>query len=323
MELDKLKIVVSNLESGVAGKLYELIIVGGGPAGITAGVYAARKKMDTLLISRDIGGQMLLTLDIENYIGYQFVTGAELSLKFEEQIDQYPIAVNEMDEVTGINQKGEEFVINTGAGADYRTKVLIIATGRRWKTLNIPGEKEFVGKGVSYCTVCDAPLFKGKDVVILGGGNSGVTGAIDLSKHARRVYLLELSEKLNADPILLERAQALDNVEYFLQHKLEEIQGESQVQSVSVKDLSTHTLKVLDVQGVFIEVGSIPNSELVNHLVKLNQKDEILIDYACRTNVPGIFGAGDVTSVPEKQIIISAGEGAKAALGAYQYLLRK
>lgn len=289
---------------------YQLAIVGGGPAGLTAAVYAARKNLDALLLTKDIGGQTLLTSDIENYMGYQYVTGRELAAKFEEQVKRYPIDVAVGEEVLRVAREEEGFVLTTAGGKRFLAEAVIVATGKRSRPLGVPGERELVGRGVSYCAVCDAPLFSGKDVIVVGAGNSGTTAVVDVLPDWR------------ADPVLVERvAAAGDKVRTYFGHEVVEIKGEERVEGIVLRDRGSGTQLELPVQGVFIEIGLIPNSELVRGLAELNERGEIVVDCQCQTDVPGLFAAGDVTTVPEKQIIIAAGEGAKAALSAYAHLL--
>ncbi|HID95405.1 MAG TPA: thioredoxin-disulfide reductase [Candidatus Latescibacteria bacterium] len=302
-------------------KVYELVIIGGGPAGLTAAVYSARKRIDTLLVTKDIGGQVLLTSDVENYMGYYYITGKELIEKFKHQVRQYPIAIKENAEVIRIGKEDKTFTVETSGGGSYRTKAVIIASGKRSRPLNVKGEKELVGRGVTYCSVCDAPLFTGLDVTVIGGGNSGLTAVVDLVKIANKIYLIESLSSLKADPLLVERADRSGKVEKFLGYEVMEILGETRVSGIKIKSTQTGEIQTLAVQGVFIEIGLIPNSGFAKGVVELNGWGEIVVDCACRTNVPGIFAAGDVTTVPEKQIVVAAGEGAKAALSAYGYLL--
>lgn len=301
-------------------KIYELIIIGGGPAGLTAAVYSARKRIDTLLVTKDIGGQVVLTAEVENYMGYEYITGKELIEKFKQQVDQFPIAI-ENTEVIQIEKEDKIFTVGTSAGENYRSKAIIIASGKRSRPLNVNGEKELVGRGVSYCSVCDAPLFAERDVAVIGGGNSGLTAVVDLIKIAHKIYLIEFFPSLMADSVLVDRAEKSGKVEIFSGYEVVEILGKEKVSSIKIKSRQTGGIEILTVQGVFIEIGLIPNSGFVKDVVKLNDRGEIIVDCACRTNMSGVFAAGDVTTVPEKQIVVAAGEGAKAALGAYGYLL--
>lgn len=312
--------------AGIEEGPYELLIIGAGPAGLTAAVYAARKRLKTLLLSKDLGGQPLLTSEIENYMGYQYITGPELMAKFHEQVRQFPIAMAIGEEAVRLTSgSGEEgFTVITRAGKSFQAKAVIIATGKRPRELGVPGEKELVGRGVSYCAVCDAPLFAGREVAVIGGGNSALTAAIDLIKIAEKIYLIHRSQQLKADPSLVERASASgsEKVVSLLGYQVKEILGEERVKGIIIESKEDGGPRELPVEGVFIEIGLLPNSDPASGLVELNKEGEIVVDCACRTSVPGIFAAGDVTTVPEKQIIVAAGEGAKAALSAYNYLLQ-
>jgi alkyl hydroperoxide reductase subunit F len=303
---------------------YELLIIGAGPAGLTAAVYAARKRLKVLLVSRDLGGQPLLTSGIENYMGYQYITGPELMAKFHEQVRQFPIATAIGEEAVRLTPSSREegFTVVTRSSRSFQGKAVIVATGKRPRELGVPGEKELLGRGVSYCAVCDAPLFAGREVAVIGGGNSALTAAIDLVKIASRVYLVSRSTEWKGEPILVERALGSEKLTPLQGYWVREIRGEQRVKGIRIESEEEGRSQELPVEGVFIEVGLIPNSELVRGVVELNDEGEIIVDCACRTSVPGIFAAGDVTTVPEKQIIVAAGEGAKAALSAYQYLLR-
>jgi len=305
-----------------SGEPYELLIIGGGPAGMTAAVYSARKQIRTLLVSEDLGGQLLWTSDIENYMGYQYITGRELTDKFKSQMEQFPIVdIIVGDSVGKLAREDDQFVATTASDRKYIGKTVIIASGKRSRPLNVPGERELIGRGVSYCATCDAPLFKGKDVAVIGGGNSGLTAVVDLMGIASKIYVVNISPTWQADPVIVEKTEGAENVTPLLSHRVTSIRGENVVTGITVESLGTQESKELSVQGVFIEIGLLPNSEFVSNLVQLNRWGEIIVDCGCRTNVPGVFGAGDVTSVPEKQISVAIGEGSKAALSAYKYLL--
>jgi alkyl hydroperoxide reductase subunit F len=300
------------------GKVYDLIIVGAGPAGITAAVYAARKRMDFLVLTTNIGGQVTYASQVENYTGFQYITGEELAAKFYEHLKYYGFDVK-LEEVKQIEPGNDLFNVKT-AYANYLSKTVIVATGRRPRELNVPGEREFKNRGVTYCATCDAPLFEDMDVAVVGGGNAGLEAVLQLMKIASKIYLIEIMPHLKADPILVEKATASEKVEVWTKTKVLEIIGEKTVNEIRVQ--RNGEVKVLPVQGVFVEIGSIPNSEIVDFVEK-NQWGEIIVNCACETSFPGLFAAGDVTNVPEKQIIIAAGEGCKAALSAFRYLSRK
>ncbi|MCB4791481.1 MAG: FAD-dependent oxidoreductase [Elusimicrobia bacterium] len=297
--------------------MYDLIILGAGPAGITAGIYAARKRMNFIVISKDLGGQTLWTNNIENYTGYMLVTGRQLVDKFTEQLNLNRIKIQE-NEIVESAVKGNEghFSIKTGK-ANYKTKTVIIATGRAHKKLGIPGEDEFRNKGVAYCATCDAPLFAGKDVAVVGGGNSGLDAVVQLSNVANKVYVIEKEDSFKADPGIMDKVINNSRVEVYRGSTMEEIYGDRFVKGVKIK----HGGSRLDISvaGVFVEVGAEPSSDFIK-IVNKNDKNEILVDCRSRTSVPGIFAAGDVTDVPAKQIIVACGEGAKASLAAFSYI---
>ena len=323
MELD---FVLSKEERGPAGKtelIYDLAIIGGGPAGMTAAVYAARKKINTLLVSKDLGGQVLSTTEVENYMGYQYIEGRQLMNKFKEQMRHFPIDQEIGEEIEKLDKEANIFSLLTPTGKEFRAKTVIIASGKRSRALNVPGEKKLVGRGVSYCSICDAPFFEGKEVAVVGGGNSAFEAALDLAKIASKIYLIDIASSWRADPILVERIEKeKKKVTFFLAHRIKEIEGKDKLESITIESLDKKKTKNLSLQGVFIEIGLVPNSEFARSLVKFNQIGEIIIDCSNQTNIPGLLAAGDVSSVPEKQIIIAAGEGAKATLTAHQYLIR-
>lgn len=301
--------------------MYDLIIVGGGPAGLTAAVYTARKRINTLLITNDIGGQVNWTTGIENYMGYQFVEGAELIAKFEAQVNQFPIDRKIGQKVAYITKIDNGFEIITESENRFQGKTVLLVTGKRPRHLNIPGETELAGRGVTYCAICDGPIFAGQKVAVVGGGNSALEATLDMVKIAEHVNLVSLTP-LTGDPILVEKLTGARNLTVFLEHRPEEILGKNIVEGFVIRDLKTGERKQLDVTGVFIEIGLVPNSDMVKDLVKLNQHGEVPVNCSCETEIPGLFAAGDVTTVPEKQIVIAAGEGAKAALQAHRYLQR-
>ncbi len=227
-----------------SGEPYEIIIIGGGPAGMTAAVYAARKQIKSLLVTKDIGGQLLWTSDIENYMGYQYITGKELTEKFRTQMEQFPIVdIIIGDSVEKLQTKGDFFEIKTEKSRSFIGKTVIIASGKRYRPMNVPGEKELVGKGVSYCATCDAPLFAGKDVVVVGGGNSGITAVIDLMNIANKIYIIDIANKLLADQILIDRTKEAKNITTFLSHRVIEIQGNNSVTGVIIESLKTKEVK--------------------------------------------------------------------------------
>ncbi len=303
------------------GKLYDVIIIGGGPAAMTAAVYCMRKGVTTGFITRDLGGQVAETAGIENYLGYKYIEGRELVDRFVEQVKQFGIGLREADAVTKISEGPVKSVL-CESGKTFQARTVIIASGNRWRHLGVPGEAELTGRGVAYCAICDAPLFAGKKVAVVGGGNTGVEAVIDLAKVAEKVVLVQNLAHLTADKVLIEAMARYQNVEMFFEHEVRAIKGTMGVEGLVVADKKTGSEHVLGVNGVFISIGLIPNADMVKGLVKLTPMGEIVVDCACGSSVPGIFAAGDVTSVPYKQIIIAAGEGAKAALSACDYVLK-
>jgi len=301
--------------------MHELIIIGGGPAGMTAAVYAARKRLDAVLISKDIGGQPMWTGRIENYMGYQYIEGFELMAKFEEQVKQFPLEQRIGVQAVSVKSIAGGFEVATDDGGKFQAKAVIVASGKRPRPLNVPGEEEFKGKGVTYCSVCDGPVFSGQRVAVIGGGNSALEAIDDMMKIAERVYVVSVTP-FTGDQVLVERVRAAGNVTEFLEHEVLSISGGTLVEDMEIRDIKTGEKKKLELSGIFVEIGLNPNSELVKGLTALNQQGEIVVNCRNETDVPGLFAAGDVTNVPEKQIVISAGEGAKAALQAHKYLQR-
>jgi len=302
--------------------LFDTIIIGGGPAGLSAAVYAARKLMKTILISKNIGGQVTDTFDIENYLGFSEIETADLINRFEEHVVKYGVVKLVGPEVASVDLTGKIKKVFLGDGRMYLSRTIILATGKRPRMLNVPGESELVGKGVAYCSTCDAPLFAGMDTAVVGGGNSALEAALDLIKVARKVYVVSITP-LTGDPILIDKVKSSDNVEILTEYTTNKIIGTQVVEGIEVASLDDKSPRRLDVQGVFIEIGLLPNSDLVVDTLNVNRTGEIMIDCSCRTGIAGVFAAGDVTDVPYKQVIIAAGEGAKAALSAYNYLINQ
>lgn len=296
--------------------MLDLIIIGAGPAGITAAVYAARKKIDFIVISKDIGGQTAWSGDIENYTGYQFVTGPELVSKFEEHMKRYHVGLKEGEEVLEIRKENDAVYVKTGKG-QYRAKTAIIASGKRSRELGVPGEKEFKNKGLTYCATCDGPLFSGKDVAVIGGGNSALDAALQLVRIAKKVYIVNITDGLTGDPVEQEKLVKANNVTILNNSKVKAVLGDKMVTGIKIDRAGKE--EAILVQGIFVEIGLLPNSGFAADVEK-RDSGEIKVDNFNRTSVPGIFAAGDVTDVPEKQIIIAAGEGAKATLGVFRYL---
>jgi NADH-dependent peroxiredoxin subunit F len=311
----------STVRTLTADELYQSLIIGGGPAALTAAVYLMRKGVSAGLVTESYGGQVVETAGIENYMGYHYIDGSDLADKFKEQVRQFPIAIADGVRVV-LMKAGDPHQVTLSDGRIISSKTVIIATGKSWRKLGVPGEKELTGHGVAYCTICDAPLFKDKDVIVVGGGNSGVESALDLLRVASHVTIVQNLDKLTADQILIDKILPFKNLSIIYKHSVEKIIGDKNVKSVMLKSLETEQKIELAVSGIFIEIGLVPNSSFVEGVVSLNKFREILIDARCSTSVPGIFAAGDVTDVPYKQIIIAAGEGAKAALSAYDFLMK-
>ena len=288
---------------------------------MTAAVYAARKRLGAVLISKDIGGQPMWTGRIENYMGYQYIEGFELMSKFEEQMKQFPLEQKIGPQAVSLGRIGSGFEVETDGGEKYQAKAVIVASGKRPRTLNVPGEEQFKGKGVTYCSVCDGPVFAGQKVAVIGGGNAALEAIDDMVKIAERVYVVSVTP-FTGDQVLVERVQVAKNLTEFMEHEVLSISGDRLVNGIEIRDLKTGEKKKLDLSGIFVEIGLNPNSDLVKGLTTLNEQGEIVVNCRNETDVPGLFAAGDVTNVPEKQIVISAGEGAKAALQAHKYLQR-
>lgn len=298
--------------------MHDLIIIGGGPAGMTAAIYAARKMLDTLLLTKDLGGQMMWTREIENYLGFQYISGPELIGKFEEHVKRYPANIF-YEEVTRLERSTDgTFLVHCG-DKEYRAKTVIIASGKRPRRLGVPGETEYTGRGVGYCATCDGPLYAGRAVAVVGGGNSALQAAIELAAIASEVYLV-VRNKFKADPVVVEKLQASRKVEVLRGYVARGVYGGDTVEKFVVAAADGKE-RELAVQGVFVEIGLDPNTEFAAGVTDFNRYKEIKVDCRTATGVPGLFAAGDVASGPDKQIIIAAGDGAKAALVAYEYLL--
>ena len=302
---------------------YDLLILGGGPAAMSAAVYAARKMMNLAIITKDFGGQIRETSEVENWLGFQSINAKDLADSFEEHVKGFDIPVRLGTSITEVKKETDAFSVLTDDSTMYSSRTLIIATGKRHRPLNVPGENELLGRGVAYCATCDAPFFKGKKVVVAGGGNSAFTTAVDLLKVGAEVTLVNFIKGWQADESLQERMKHTGKVSLLDYHKIVRIEGKDSVSGVVVKNRENDNEKKLRANGIFIEIGLFPNNEPIKNLVELNEHGEIIVDCSCRTSVEGLFGAGDVTTVPHKQIVISAGEGAKAALSAYDYLINK
>lgn len=301
---------------------HDVAIIGAGPAGITAAIYAARKKMKTLVITETIGGQAAWSGQITNYPGFQFITGQELAQKFEEHVKSFEIEVV-MDRVVKIEKKGDKFEIQAENEAFF-SKTVLIALGRSPRSLNVPGEKEFLHKGISYCATCDAMFYRNKNVAVIGGGNSALDAALQLTRIADKIYLIDRDKKISGDAAVLDKIKASEKVEIFSDSVVKEITGKKFVEKIEVL-VGGKEEKIFAVDGVFIEIGSGPSEIPFSPKEKLkrNEREEIIVNERCETSVPGLFAAGDVTNIPEKQIIVAAGHGAVAAISAFKYLARK
>ncbi len=303
--------------------LQDVTIIGGGPAGVSAAIYSARKGLKVTLIAEKMGGQVAETLGIENMISISSTTGVKLTHAMQNHLSDYEVNIKEHQAVTQITKTSIK-EIHLSTGEIMQSKTIIIATGANWKELNIPGEKENLGNGVAYCPHCDGPFFKGKDVVVVGGGNSGVEAALDLSNIVKSATIVEFLPKLKADQILIDQAKSRENINILCNVKCKEIHSiDGKVSSISFVDRENHQVKNLETEGIFVQIGLIPNSQFLNEVVDLNKYGEIIIDDKGQTSAEGIFACGDATNVPYKQISISMGEGAKAAITAAEFLQKQ
>lgn len=327
--------IVAKLDTGAsardAAKLsakapYDVLIVGGGPAGAAAAVYAARKGIRTGLVAERFGGQVNDTLSIENFISVTETDGPKFAAALEAHVKAYDVDIMNLqraDKLIPAAQAGGLIELQLANGGTLKTRTVILSTGARWRNVNVPGEQEYKTKGVAYCPHCDGPLFKGKRVAVIGGGNSGVEAAIDLAGVVAHVTLIEFDTKLRADAVLVAKLQSLPNVTIHLNAQTTEITGDGQkVNGLSYKDRATEASHHIELEGVFVQIGLVPNTEWLKGTLELSRHGEIVIDAKGQTSLPGVLAAGDVTTVPYKQIIIATGEGAKAALSAFDYLIR-
>ena len=300
-------------------EIFDVLIVGAGPAGLTAGVYCARKMLNTLIISENIGGQALQSWAIENYMGYRMITGEDLIKKFEDQISTLNIRI-ELDRIVGISKDDDYFTLRTISENTIKAKALILAQGNRPKKLGVANEEQYLGRGLSICSTCDGPLYKGKKVAVVGGGNSALQTAVEMSEIAQSVNLIVRSS-IKADPLYVKLLESKKNVTVHLNTHVTAIHGDKFLSAITISKEPGDEQKI-DLDGVFIEIGWQPNTDILDGFVALNNKKEIIIDINCHTSMAGVFAAGDVTSVKGKQIIIAAGDGAKAALEAHEYLMK-
>ena len=323
--------ILAKLDSGAAKREaaqlserapYEVLIVGGGPAGAAAAVYAARKGIRTGVVAERFGGQVLDTLGIENFISVKHTEGPQFAVALEQHVRDYKVDIINAQRAEKL-VPGELIEVRLASGATLRSRTVVLATGARWREVNVPGEQQYRNHGVAYCPHCDGPLFKGKRVAVIGGGNSGVEAAIDLAGLASHVTLLEFAEQLRADAVLVDKLRSLPNVTVHTGVQTTEITGDGQkVNGLAYTERATGALRHLELDGVFVQIGLVPNTEWLKGVLDLSRHGEIMVDAKGHTSVPGVFAAGDVTTVPFKQIVIAAGDGARAALGAFDHLVR-
>ncbi len=312
---------LKDANKGVSMPLQDVTVIGGGPAGVASAIYSARKGLKVTVVADRFGGQVKDTMGIENLISVPKTTGPELVGNLMAHVNDYDITLKESVRVENI-EKGNVKTITLSSGEQIRTRSLIVATGARWRELGVPGEKENVGNGVAYCPHCDGPFFKGKDVAVIGGGNSGIEAALDLAGIVKSVTVFEFMPTLKADQVLINQAEKRDNITIIKNAATNQIVATNgKVSAIEYTDRETNDVHTLDLAGVFVQIGLVPNSQFMEGVVDMTKYGEIVIDDKCQTSEPGIYAAGDVTTVPYKQIVISMGEGAKASLAAFEYLL--
>ena len=304
---------------------FDVLVVGGGPAGAAAAIYAARKGIRTGVAAERFGGQVLDTMAIENFISVKETEGPKLARALEEHVREYDVDIINLQRASQLIPAGEDGLhrVQFENGGELKAKTLILATGARWREMNVPGEQEYRGRGVAYCPHCDGPLFKGKRVAVIGGGNSGVEAAIDLAGIVAHVTLLEFGEELRADAVLQRKLNSLPNVRVLKMAQTTEVKGDGQkVTGLVYKDRNNDEMHEVELEGIFVQIGLLPNSEWLKGTLELSRFGEIIVDAKGQTSIPGVFAAGDVTTVPYKQIVIAVGEGAKASLSAFDHLIR-
>jgi len=304
---------------------FDVLVVGGGPAGAAAAIYAARKGIRTGVAAERFGGQVLDTMAIENFISVKETEGPKLARALEEHVREYEVDIMNLQRASQLIPAGEDGLhrVRFDNGGELKAKTLILATGARWREMNVPGEQEYRGRGVAYCPHCDGPLFKGKRVTVIGGGNSGVEAAIDLAGIVAHVTLLEFGEELRADAVLQRKLNSLPNVRVLKMAQTTEVKGDGQkVTGLVYKDRTNDEVHNVELEGIFVQIGLLPNSEWLKGTLELSRFGEIIVDAKGQTSIPGVFAAGDVTTVPYKQIVIAVGEGAKASLSAFDHLIR-
>ena len=307
---------------------YEMLIIGGGPAGAAAAIYTARKGLRTGIVADKFGGQVAETVGIENFISVKATQGPKLVSGLEEHVRDYPVDIMSDNQAVKLSRVATEVgsVINVelANGATLSSQAVLIATGARWREMNVPGEQQYRGKGVAYCPHCDGPLFKGKRVAVIGGGNSGIEAAIDLANIVEHVTVLEFDSKLRADKVLQDKAHSMDNITIVLNAQTTEVTGDdTRVTGLIYSDRTDNSNQHLELSGIFVQIGLVPNTEWLKGVIELTNRGEIVVSQKGETSIPGVFAAGDVTTSPYKQIIIAMGDGANAALGAFDYLIRQ
>jgi len=305
--------------------MYDLIILGGGPAGVAAGVFAARKKIKTLLITETFGGQAVISAEIKNFIGFKSISGIELAKRLEEHLSsQEGIEIKTGVSVSKIEKIQNGFKVYADSSMVFEARTVFIALGNRYRRLNVSGEEKFKGKGVFYCSICDAPLMKGKIAAVIGGGNSGFNAVIDLLPYALKIYLLEYAEALRGDPATLEKIKSSGKVEIIVMAEVKEILGQEFVSGLKYQNRQSGEIKEIKIDGVFVAIGYQPNTDLVRNLIELNPHGEIVVNHQTQqTSQSGIWAAGDITDVLYKQINIAIGDGIKAVLNIYDYLKKQ
>ncbi len=309
-------------ESESSLPLQDVTVIGGGPAGVASAIYSARKGLAVTLIADRLGGQVKDTMDIENLISVSKTTGPELTGAMQQHLGDYEITKREHVRVERVEQNGAHRIIHLSSGESIETKTVIVATGACWRELGVPGEKENIGNGVAYCPHCDGPFFKGKDVAVIGGGNSGIEAALDLAGIVKSVTVFEFAPSLKADQVLVDKAEATKNITIIKNAATQSIDAtDGKVSAIRYEDRASSESHSVSLEGVFVQIGLVPNSQFIADALDTTRFGEIVVDEKCRTSAQGIFAAGDVTTVPYKQIIISMGEGAKASLSAFEYLL--
>ncbi|MEC4717802.1 alkyl hydroperoxide reductase subunit F [Noviherbaspirillum sp. CPCC 100848] len=323
--------ILAKLDTGAAEReaakigqkdVFDLLVVGGGPAGASAAIYSARKGIRTGVVAERFGGQVLDTMGIENFISVKETEGPKLAAALEQHVKTYDVDVMNLQRASAL-VPGDIIEVKLASGASLKAKSVVLATGARWREMNVPGEKEYRNKGVAYCPHCDGPLFKGKRVAVIGGGNSGVEAAIDLAGIVAHVTLLEFDTKLRADAVLQRKLHSLPNVKVILNAQTTEVTGDgAKVNGLRYKDRSSGEELKVELEGIFVQIGLLPNTDWLKGTVALSNRGEIEVDARGQTSVPGVFAAGDVTTVPYKQIVIAMGEGSKAALSAFDHLIR-